>query len=100
MAMERLEYESSIENYSNKPSNHCYLFRTQGCSECTLLRALCAIPCTMPAALLQVSSLHLCPRDNNTRLQILSSVVFKVADKEDADAAVSHLVVSLFFLRE
>lgn len=49
--------------------------------------------------LLQVLLLALFPWDNNTRLRILSSIMFKVTEKEDADAAVSHLVISLLFFK-
>lgn len=45
--------------------------------------------------LLQVLLLAPFPWDNNTRLRILSSIMFKATDKEVTDAALSHLVILL-----
>lgn len=58
MAEGDLSMCSSVENYSNKPSNHRYLFGTQGRWVCTMLRTLYAVPSTVPAALLSCRCYH------------------------------------------
>ena len=59
MAEGDLSMYSSVENYSNKPGNHRYLFGTQGRQECTTLRTLYAVASTVPAAVLS----YRCYRD-------------------------------------